>query len=216
LTKSMSAGDLVLLALIAVNVKFVLPNEVFSNEELTHKVEKLASQIDKLTENGNQLSDKVSALTEENRGLAQTVGMLTGKLEKLEEEKEELALRVTQMSSALNAVAGTRPWPYRRSRHTGDPSAVAFHADFSADPAPLGQGATYAFDHVVTNIGDGYNRYSGHFRAPVAGIYMFVVDFMAPWNQKQYAYIVVDGTIKAGSESDGRSGSWDHASRTLV
>nr|KAG5695116.1 hypothetical protein BaRGS_017215 [Batillaria attramentaria] len=93
---------------------------------------------------------------------------------------------------------------------------VAFHAEFSTDNVPLTPGATYVLDRVVTNIGDGYDRFSGHFVAPVSGTYMFVVNFMGPRDTFQYAYIVVDGRIRSYSISHGDGTAWDQASGVLV
>lgn len=52
-------------------------------------------------------------------------------------------------------------------------SVVAFYAYMSTTESNPSTHHTIIYDHAVTNIGNGYNRHSGTFTAPVDGVYVF-------------------------------------------
>nr|KAG5699169.1 hypothetical protein BaRGS_014468 [Batillaria attramentaria] len=79
----------------------------------------------------------------------------------------------------------------------------------------MAPGATFVFDNVITNLRNGYNRHSGHFRAPISGTYMIAFSIMADWNNELYARLLVDGTFMAESVSHSKD-AWDHATGSLV
>ncbi|KAK7461196.1 hypothetical protein BaRGS_00038755 [Batillaria attramentaria] len=84
----------------------------------------------------------------------------------------------------------------------GQSSAVAFSARFAGDNhdngIALGHQSVLRFDHVITNIGSGYNPRTGIFTAPVAGVYVFFLSFMSVYNQGD-VMLVID---KHGEELD--------------
>ena len=103
-------------------------------------------------------------------------------------------------------------------RHSPDKaqSSIAFHAEFTADPVPLGPQAPLIFDSVSTNVGNGYDAITGNFRAPVSGTYMFVLNYMGDINTQLYVNMYVDNTVVDYSLSHGDGRSWDHVSESLV
>ena len=50
---------------------------------------------------------------------------------------------------------------------------VAFYAIMSHDEPDPGKHHTIVFDTIQTNVGNGYNNYSGIFTVPVSGVYSF-------------------------------------------
>lgn len=56
--------------------------------------------------------------------------------------------------------------------------AIGFNAILSKDTY-LGDYQTIKYDRVLTNIGNGYNKWSGHFTAPLKGLYVFSCTVMA-------------------------------------
>lgn len=48
-------------------------------------------------------------------------------------------------------------------------------ASLSSTLSNVGQHQHIVFDNVITNVGGGYHSSSGHFTAPVAGVYAFYV-----------------------------------------
>lgn len=52
-------------------------------------------------------------------------------------------------------------------------SVIAFYAYMTTTENNPGTHHTIIYDHAVTNIGNGYNRHSGTFTAPVDGVYVF-------------------------------------------
>ncbi|XP_063397261.1 heavy metal-binding protein HIP-like [Mytilus trossulus] len=53
------------------------------------------------------------------------------------------------------------------------PSTVAFYAQLTTIETNVGMHHPIVFDHVILNIGKGYNKFTGAFTAPVSGIYVF-------------------------------------------
>uniref|UniRef100_A0A8W8MM93 C1q domain-containing protein n=1 Tax=Magallana gigas TaxID=29159 RepID=A0A8W8MM93_MAGGI len=56
--------------------------------------------------------------------------------------------------------------------------AIGFSASLSRD-THLGDNHAIKYDKVLTNYGYGYNKWSGHFKAPRKGLYMFSCTVMA-------------------------------------
>ena len=52
-------------------------------------------------------------------------------------------------------------------------STVAFYAYMSTNEVNIGPHHTIIFDHIETNIGNGYNGHTGVFIAPINGVYVF-------------------------------------------
>nr|KAG5696044.1 hypothetical protein BaRGS_017156 [Batillaria attramentaria] len=95
---------------------------------------------------------------------------------------------------------------------------VAFQAELSEAVVDLAPNEQLVFDQVVTNEGAGYNTSTGRFRAPVSGTYMFIVNFTADWKEQMYVFLKVDNASgrKMASISDGRAGSWSHATGSVI
>ncbi|XP_052067274.1 uncharacterized protein LOC127706659 [Mytilus californianus] len=65
-------------------------------------------------------------------------------------------------------------WQTIRSMPASEPQMVAFYAYMSSSiPAPSIH-YQLVFDIAKTNIGRGYNHYTGTFNAPIQGVYVFV------------------------------------------
>lgn len=56
--------------------------------------------------------------------------------------------------------------------------AVGFSAVISKDTY-LGDNQAIKYDRVLTNIGNGYDKWSGHFKAPLKGLYVLSCTVMA-------------------------------------
>ncbi|XP_021359604.1 cerebellin-2-like [Mizuhopecten yessoensis] len=61
----------------------------------------------------------------------------------------------------------------RKVANEDNHTAVGFYARLSPHTLQLGEHQTLEFDHVVTNVGNGYDSRHGHFTAPVAGLFSF-------------------------------------------
>ncbi|KAJ8306996.1 hypothetical protein KUTeg_015080 [Tegillarca granosa] len=79
-----------------------------------------------------------------------------------------------------------------KTRQT-EPASVAFTAQLSHDIGHLGSNEAIIFDKVVTNHGNGYESQTGHFTAPVAGIYHFTTTVMAYGDENVHIQIVKNG-----------------------
>lgn len=51
---------------------------------------------------------------------------------------------------------------------------MVFHARLQNAIYPIGTNQIIAYEDVVTNIGGGYDSFTGLFRAPVGGVYEFI------------------------------------------
>ena len=74
---------------------------------------------------------------------------------------------------------------------------VAFSAHILGDKSmPVSLGSVILFDEVLTNLGNGYNKNSGSFTAPVAGTYSLSIYFMADHGKHCHLGIYVNGESK--------------------
>ena len=94
--------------------------------------------------------------------------------------------------------------------------AVAFSVRFSSDNGvtglPMSTHSILQFNHVITNVGNGYFPQTGIFTAPYAGVYCFSISFMSV-NGKGHIFVAIDrhGTMLdyayANGHDDGDQGS---------
>lgn len=55
-------------------------------------------------------------------------------------------------------------------------TTVAFHAKLKNPISSLSPNQIIKYDDVITNIGEGYDRTTGKFTAPMDGVYSFFLD----------------------------------------
>lgn len=86
-------------------------------------------------------------------------------------------------------------------------SHVAFYAQLTKDVPEVGHQQTIIFDEVTTNVGNGYNGYSGVFAVPVAGTYVF------SWTTQNIDRTHMKSELVVNSEVRGRawSDAFDHS-----
>ncbi|XP_061179170.1 complement C1q tumor necrosis factor-related protein 3-like [Saccostrea echinata] len=70
--------------------------------------------------------------------------------------------------------------------------AIGFSAKLSKN-VQLGEKQAVKYDKVITNQGDGYNRWTGHFTAPRKGLYLFSCTIMALRNHHIHIEIIKNG-----------------------
>ena len=58
--------------------------------------------------------------------------------------------------------------------------AVGFSANLSKDTY-LGDSQAIKYDGILSNFGNGYDKWSGHFKAPIKGLYVFSCTVMAKY-----------------------------------
>ncbi|KAL4230802.1 Complement C1q-like protein 4 [Mactra antiquata] len=89
-----------------------------------------------------------------------------------------------------------------RARRGTVENEVAFYAYITHNGYQdhLGQNQDIKFDHVVTNIGNGYIPNHGTFIAPVAGTYVFTASLHVPHNSR--ANFVANGNVVARFYAD--------------
>jgi hypothetical protein len=73
---------------------------------------------------------------------------------------------------------------------------VAFTAGLTNAMTNLGPNQNIVFDHVETNIGNGYNSHHGVFVAPVSGIYVFYASLLSVRDTTLFCNLFVDGIKK--------------------
>jgi hypothetical protein len=94
---------------------------------------------------------------------------------------------------------------------------VAFYAYLSkSEPAPSIH-HTLIFDVVKTNLGNGYNKYSGTFVAPTAGAYVFTWTINANPHGAHWINLLVNNAVVGGTLTDTQDANdFDSDSSTVV
>ena len=94
--------------------------------------------------------------------------------------------------------------------------AVAFHVYLKNPIASFGKNQILKYDHVVTNIGGGYNTTTGKFTAPVNGVYSFSWTYMTKKGAACYIGGVVDGRQLVWSAIHDQTAKWLSTTAHLV
>ncbi|XP_062581915.1 complement C1q tumor necrosis factor-related protein 6-like [Saccostrea cucullata] len=89
--------------------------------------------------------------------------------------------------------------------------AIGFSVKLSRN-VELGAGQTLKYDKLITNEGNGYNPWSGHFTAPRKGLYLFSCTIMA----MEYKYIHIEIMQNGIHISTLYSTSAEQSSQTVV
>ncbi|CAC5367220.1 unnamed protein product [Mytilus coruscus] len=99
-----------------------------------------------------------------------------------------------------------------------EPQIVAFSAYMSKTEDNPSSHHTLVFDIAQTNIGNAYNKYTGSFVAPVAGVYVFALTIYSGDNGKTFFNILVNNSVYGGTygETDHVCCDTDSDSGTLV
>ena len=95
-------------------------------------------------------------------------------------------------------------------------STVAFYAYMSKNEVSIGPHHTLIFDHIETNIGNGYNGHTGVFIAPLNGVYMFFYTVFG----SHPSYMSIEITVKSVPRGviyvDNRATPYDYTGSTGV
>ena len=95
---------------------------------------------------------------------------------------------------------------------------IAFYAYMSSDENYPSKHHTLVFDAVKTNTGNGYNKYSGLFTAPISGVYVFTSSVTMDGTGAYASYDIIknadiEGTFFVDAQS---SGDYHSSSTTVV
>uniref|UniRef100_A0A8W8LA66 C1q domain-containing protein n=1 Tax=Magallana gigas TaxID=29159 RepID=A0A8W8LA66_MAGGI len=200
----------------------------------------LKVQTEKLTRlkmENDALKITVSKLENDNLLMKDSLMDISDENKVLQQEVTNLRRQVTQMQSLLKHVAnvneqeepnGTlRETAIRRRLLLPDawsPSTtpiltepVAFYAYMSKpEPTPSNH-HSLIFDVLKTNIGNGYNKFSGTFVAPSAGAYVFTWTINTNPNGAHWINLMVNNAIVGGNLCDTQGAvSYDSDSNTVV
>lgn len=93
---------------------------------------------------------------------------------------------------------------------------VAFSAALSKTMSLPGIHQNIVFDHVFTNIGNGYNAHHGVFLAPVSGTYVFFVTVYATHNHDVWCQFVVNSIHKSTVYAESLNSAEDTSSQTII
>lgn len=91
--------------------------------------------------------------------------------------------------------------------------AIGFSAKVSQDTY-LGDNQAILYDRVLTNIGNGYDKWSGHFTAPLKGLYVFSCTVMAVSEHHIAVMLVKNAHVIAYSHSS--YAAWESGAVSVV
>ena len=103
-----------------------------------------------------------------------------------------------------------------RIRKTTFDLRVAFFATLSNPQTHIGHLQNVVFDHVETNIGNGYDPNVGLFRAPEAGTYVFSTTLMSHYNHSTHYGFFLNRRCVTNTWMDGQQKHYDTTSQTVV
>ena len=103
-----------------------------------------------------------------------------------------------------------------RIRRAENDVNVAFTAGLTHSILHAGPHQNIVFDHVETNVGNGYNPHHGVFTAPVSGLYLFYSSILSEHGAETWAQIVVNGVNKASIYARGADDRYDQGSQAIV
>ena len=105
----------------------------------------------------------------------------------------------------------------RASRHAQTP-LVAFTAALTNHLTGLGKGQNIRFDHVITNIGNGYAPIHGTFTAPIAGMYVFSTTLLSFSNHNDHFQFMLNGNLvyRMYVGGSGSAGNYDTTGSSVV
>ena len=101
-----------------------------------------------------------------------------------------------------------------RIRRAENEVIVAFTVGLTSTVQHAGPHQNIVFDHVETNVGNGYNPHHGVFTAPVSGLYLFYSSILSEHDGEVRAQIVVNGVFKASIY--GSNDRFDQGSQAIV
>lgn len=93
---------------------------------------------------------------------------------------------------------------------------VAFHVELRKSIEHLLTNQILKYDHIITNIGEGYDKTTGKFTAPVDGVYSFSWTCMTRRGSASYFGGVIDDQILVRSAIQDQSVTWMSATGHLV
>ncbi|KAL4239156.1 cerebellin 3 precursor [Mactra antiquata] len=82
----------------------------------------------------------------------------------------------------------------QRIRQVNTDTPVAFFSTLQHTISNSGSDQQIAFDHVITNIGNGFNKFSGDFRVPIKGIYVFSTTLSPYSTHNSHFKFMLNGT----------------------
>lgn len=93
---------------------------------------------------------------------------------------------------------------------------VAFHVELRKSIEHFLTNQILKSDHIITNIGEGYDTTTGKFTAPVDGVYSFSWTYMTRRGSTSYIGGVIDDQILVRSAIQDQSVTWMSATGHLV
>lgn len=95
-----------------------------------------------------------------------------------------------------------------------DPVMVGFSVHLRNRVTTGGLRPTIKFEHVVTNVGNGYDVNTGIFTAPVPGLYFFSAELASPSNAR--FYLMFNGTVVTYLFTIGANTKWESSSESIT
>eukprot|EP00105_Crassostrea_gigas_P001897 XP_011414244.1 PREDICTED: complement C1q-like protein 4 isoform X1 [Crassostrea gigas] len=158
-------------------VLFVFANDSSQIDETTailQKFKNLEEEVSMLKQRELKTSEEISMLKQRELKTLEEVSMLKQRELKTLEEVSMLKQMLNSCQGGWNEFSKSK-LGIRRGRLVpeGRQSQIAFHVHLTHNINNLGVHQAIEFDYVLLNEGNGYSVYTGHFVAPVSGLYVF-------------------------------------------
>ena len=103
-----------------------------------------------------------------------------------------------------------------RPRRAAPGLEVAFFATLNRTQAHIGRLQSVVFNQVETNIGNGYDQYTGVFSAPTSGVYVFSTTISTLVANSSHYGVFQNGKKKTVMWVNGFQNNYDSSSHTVI
>nr|XP_034306460.1 complement C1q tumor necrosis factor-related protein 3 isoform X2 [Crassostrea gigas] len=107
-------------------------------------------------------------------------------------------------------------WEPTCERRIWNNTTVAFHVYLKKSISSLQKNQIIKYDHVVTNIGEGYDTSTGKFTAPVDGVYSFTWTYLTKKGARAYIGGFLDGKHIVWTVMEDQTATWASTTGHLV
>ncbi|KAL4225810.1 hypothetical protein ACF0H5_013800 [Mactra antiquata] len=173
------------------------------NEELKARIGELEATTQRQQEELDLLKNLQEAADSQSsnrhiRHIQSTDVQSTGSRSMSKKHHKSSSHKINRLLDHKRIIIDRRANTLQRIKNQANPDTnVAFFSTMNHAVTNTGSNQQIPFQNVITNIGNGYNKYSGDFRVPVSGVYVFSATITPHSGHSTHYYFVVNGQAES-------------------